>query len=193
MNSSYGDTDSDHKLVEAIQMGDESAFRMVFEKYQPFLCAVAADIVKSHDTGKDIVQDVFLRIWIRRQNWHPVVSLKAYLYRSVCNESLNTIKQQKNRQKTQNQYVLDVTVRNPVSAPAYGEDVSDMQKLSKWVWEIAQEMPERRYLIFTLHKLHGLTYDEISTALEVAPKTVENQIGKAYDFIRSKLKHGIED
>lgn len=187
--SGYGNNNLDHveekQLVKLIRKGDEEAFKKIYYAYFAPLCSIAVRYLGSYDSGKEVVQDVFLGIWEKRENWYPE-GLKSYLYRSVYNRSINAIKQDKSRMDALKRYQLEA-----VSSVSIQQNEADKKEISKMVWDAINKLPKRRYLIFTLHKSHGLTYREIAESLEISEKTVENQMGRALKFLRKEL-HSVD-
>ena len=169
--------------IDGIQNGDERAFEEMFRAYYPQLCRFAAEYVDSANRARDLVQDVFLRIWDRRAEWTVRRSLRAYLYRAVRNRALNAVRHRDTRHDAQEdlEYTTDGrerrTAADAVHAGALSEEVDDA----------IQNLPERRRTAFLLHRRHGFTYKEIACAMGITPKTVENQIGRALKALRDEL------
>jgi RNA polymerase sigma-70 factor (family 1) len=175
------DQSEEKHLVKLVRKGDEESFRKIYLAYYAPLCSIAVRYLGSYDSGKEVVQEVFLGIWEKRENWYPE-GLKSYLYRSVYNRCLNAINQDKSRMDALNKYQLEA-----VASMSIQQSDTDTKKLSKIVWDAINKLPKRRYLIFTLHKTHGLTYREIAESLCISEKTVENQMGRALKFLRKEL------
>jgi len=169
--------------VEKIRDGDETAFEKMFRAYYPQLCRFAAEYVDAPSHAQDLVQDVFLRIWNRRADWTVRRSLKAYLYQAVRNRALNHIRQQDTKHDAENdlEYTADGS-EHRTAADTYYKNT-----LSEKVDDAIDELPERRRMAFLLHRRHGFTYKEIACIMDITPKTVENQIGRALTSLRKKL------
>ncbi|MGM0545504.1 MAG: RNA polymerase sigma factor [Bacteroidota bacterium] len=167
--------------AENIKKGDERAFEKLFFEYFQDLTRYAIQITASQSQAKDIVQEVFYKLWKGRKQWQIRSSLKAYLYRAVHNEALNHIDRHSNRQETREQLaILKSKKANP-------ESFNPSSKLVDNIWEIVSELPERRQSVFVLHRKHGLSYKEIAQVLNIRRKTVENHMGHALDDIRRKM------
>jgi len=176
-------TERERNWIENIRRGDESAFEELFRAYYPQLCRFAAGYVDSEGHARDLVQDVFLRIWERRTDWTVRQSLKAYLYRAVRNRALNHVRRQNTKNGVENdlEYTTD-DAEHRTAADAYHENT-----LSNEVDEAIADLPERRRMAFLLHRRHGFTYKEIACIMNITKKTVENQIGRALKSLREKL------
>lgn len=173
----------DRVLAREIRDNSREAFKQLFFRYHKDLCSVAAQITKCTDRARDVVQEVFLRLWRNRQSWQINSSVKAYLYRAVWNEALNAKEQQKRRRELKQEFFHLPSENDPVLY-----DISDKSgKLIKEIWQVVSEMPERRRFVFTLHRKEGLSYKEISRVMDITRKTVENHMGLALKEIRESI------
>jgi RNA polymerase sigma-70 factor, ECF subfamily len=183
MKSSKKSTINEKELIRSIQEGNDDAFKTIYSKYYVFLCAVATDVLGSSDDCKDVVQEVFLGIWKRRQHWRPEGPLKPYLYRSVYNRALNYINKEKSKKRVLDHY--SISRADSPDQPIYELEIKE---LSQEMWKVIKQLPKRRYLIFILHKVHGLKYKEVADTLGISIKTVDNQMGLALKFLRDELE-----
>jgi RNA polymerase sigma-70 factor (family 1) len=173
---------SEQEIVGAIKQGNERIFEETFRKYYQSLCNYANSILKEMDESEEIVQNLFLSIWEKRSDLEITISLKSYLYRAVHNHCLNRIKHLKIREEYQ-QYATSFY-------DASYESVSQTimkNELEQKIEEAIKKLPEQCRLIFRMSRFEELKYNEIAEQLELSPKTVENQIGKALKFLRIEL------
>lgn len=177
-------SDRDSRWTERIQKGDEQAFEELFREHYSELCGFAADYLSSVDRARDVVQDTFLEIWRRRGDIKIKSSIKSYLYQSVRNRALNEIR----KLKTKSEYLEAVKSETEGREKRTAINKIEMSKLSDEVNEAISELPERRRMAFLLHRRHGFTYKEVAQIMGIAPKTVENQIGRALKSLRSQLE-----
>lgn len=169
-------------LVRRISEGDKEAFETLFYKYYARLCVFSNTYVRSIDTSRDVVQDVYIKIWDNRENFHITQSLKAYLYQAVRNQSLNYL--EKNSQKLRLQD--DLTKLREIESAEHETELNT-EELSEKIWKLVDQLPERRRTIFILYRKHGLSYKEIGEVMDISRKTVENQMGRSLKFIREQL------
>ena len=89
--------DSEYELMQRLSAGNEDAFGELFGRYYPRVCAFVGCIVKEESTAEDIAQDIFLKIWERRDIFQGrVASFNGYVYRMARNAALNAIRQMTN-------------------------------------------------------------------------------------------------
>lgn len=173
---------SEQEIIGAIREGNERIFEETFRKYYQSLCNYANSILKEMDEAEEVVQNLFLSIWEKRSDLEISISLKSYLYRAVHNHCLNRIKHLKVREEYQ-QYAVNFY-------DASYESVSQTvmkNELETKIEEAIKKLPEQCRLIFQMSRFEELKYHEIAEQLELSPKTVENQIGKALKILRVEL------
>lgn len=173
----------EREWVEKIRAGNEQAFREMFRAHYSKLCGFAADYLNSVDRARDIVQDVFLKVWRQREEWEVHTSLKSYLYQAVRNRALNEIRRSETKDRFESYKKHTAKELDQRTAA----DTFHMRNLSEDVEKAISDLPDRRRMAFLLHRRHGFTYKEIARIMEISPKTVENQIGRALKTLRDQL------
>jgi RNA polymerase sigma-70 factor (ECF subfamily) len=173
---------SDKVTIRLLKNGDEKTFEQVFKNNFKILHTYACTILKNESIAEEIVQNVFFKIWEKREQMPEEISLKAYLYRAVHNESLNHLKHVKVKSRYQlhavsmaEQYELSSSKKIMIS------------ELEKNLGDALNELPEQCRTIFQLSRFNDLKYREIADELKISVKTVENQMGKALKLLRAKL------
>ena len=172
----------DHaQSAERVRHGDRSAFEILFRAYSVPLCAFALRYVKMPEVAEEIVQDIFLKIWVNRENWRPR-NVKSYLYGAVRNKALDHLAHQKVVQEWKGNayHALETATSTPQHALQYEE-------LAAAIHEGIECLPERTRLVFILSRQHGLRYKEIASALGISVKTVEAQMSRAFRLLQTHL------
>lgn len=176
--------------VEQIRLGSHEAFKVLFYEYYPKLFWFVRRYVQIEDTADEIVKELFVELWERRERFVIHSSMKAYLYAAARNRALNYIRANKSRSK----YLTLQNIENEELMLIKSGDINPSQQLEQKELEDAvhdaiESLPGRCKLIFTLHRDNSLTYSEIANVMEISPKTVENQMSKALKVLRAKLSH----
>lgn len=169
-------------IVQAIRQGDERVFESLFRNHYQPLCRYATTLINDPDEAEEIVQQVFIQIWERREALEINLSIQAYLYKAVRNSSLNKIKHGKVRRL----YAEEVTALTSQSEPA--SEMTFQNELQKQIHSAIESLPEQCRIIFKLSRFEELKYAEIAEHLSISVKTVENQMGKALKIMREQLK-----
>ncbi|WP_317130302.1 RNA polymerase sigma factor [Changchengzhania lutea] len=140
----------------------------------------ANSLVSNESQAEDIVQNVYIKTWEKRNYLNEKFSIKSFLYKSVYNEYIDQYR--KNRAVTllEKKYIeaLDVIVE---------EDYTVLEKLYLLVQKEIQNLPPKCKRVFLLSKQEGLSNIEISEYLNVSTKTVEAHITKAFCLIRERV------
>jgi RNA polymerase sigma-70 factor (family 1) len=150
-----------------------------FRFYEP-LCQYAFTFVKEQAACEDIVQDIFLRIWEKKQDLIGKPDLQYYLYTAVRNNCLTWLEKQR---KDPSVYLLTDDIADE-EATLPGEPIpeKDMTSLLKKAFD---QLPPKCREVFALSRISGLSYQQISDVLGISIKTVENQVGKALKILRA--------
>ncbi|PHI21719.1 RNA polymerase sigma-70 factor [Lewinellaceae bacterium SD302] len=174
--------ETDEELMQLLRSGDSSGLDGLFRRYYDSLCRLSLRIIKDADSAEDVVQEFFLSVW-KKRNVLPEIDLVApYLKRSVRNRSLNFLRDQK-RIPTGEESELPVLA----TTKEWASEKIELEELRERVDLAINSLPERCRLIFVLHKFGGMKQKEIAVALNISVKTVENQMGRAYQHLRSLL------
>lgn len=172
-------------LAKRLISGDAKAYDFLMETYYQNLCAYAYSLIHEHSTAEDIVQNVFVEIWVKRKNINPALSIKSYLYRSVYNGFIDQYRKNKPVVYLEKKYLEALELETESSAEQLEEKVSLLKK------EI-EKLPKKCKHIFLLNKKEGLTHLEIAEYLGISTKTVEGHITRAYKILSEKVKTKIE-
>lgn len=171
-------------LFEQIRNGDRVAYEQLFKQHYTALVRFARDIVRDTDTAEDLVQEVFVKIWERKESIYITTSLKAYLYMAVKNHCLNKLRVE------QKHAFMDESLADDLRFSSNSTDEeSNTIKLEQHIKSALDKLPPRCALIFKLSRFEHKTYKEIAEVLELSVKTVENQMGKALQMMRTNLSH----
>lgn len=172
------------RLVNLVAEGSETAFEGLFKAHFKSLHAYARVMLEDDMLAEEAVQQVFFRIWERKQQFSVHTSVKAFLYRAVYNECMNYLKRQKTKaghaDYAMHIHKTEAGYESPLMRIERTELESELQKAMN-------ELPEQCRNIFYMSRFDELKYREISEQLGLSVKTVEAQMGKALKILRKKL------
>lgn len=169
--------------IFTVGQGVEDLFEQVFKSHFKSLHAYACTIMRDPMPAEEIVQNIFLKLWEKKEDITIKENISVYLYRAVHNESLNYLRHRKVRSAYQS-YAMRQHKQTEQEKPA--EKVV-MKELEKKLEIALQELPEQCRTIFQLSRFEDLKYREIADKLGLSVKTIENQMGKALKLLRLKL------
>ncbi|MCW9707566.1 RNA polymerase sigma-70 factor [Fodinibius salsisoli] len=165
-----------------ISNSDRKALNSLFRSLYPGLINFAAKYNSNRAIIRDIVQESFVALWENRSRIDPNGSVKAYLYKTVRNKSLNYIRDHSKETVGLEDYEPLVTD----SSFNIGSSDKKEQKLSDLMRKWIEELPGRQREAFRLSRFEGLDHDEIAGVMEVSPNTVNNHIVAALKFLRER-------
>ncbi|MEO9853573.1 MAG: RNA polymerase sigma-70 factor [Reichenbachiella sp.] len=163
---------------------DDASFETLFRDSFEVLNNIAYTVVKDKDVSKDIVQQVFYKLWNSRGHLTINTSIRSYLHRAVINTALNHLEKHKRMIPSQEEQLINSGGASHTNVL----DQLDHDELESALHEAIDELPPRCRLVFTLSRFEGLTNNEIADRMDTTTKTVENQMGKALKHLRGSLK-----
>jgi len=170
-------------ILDGIAESDEIAFEGLFKSHFADLCMYATRFVDEIENAEEIVQDIFFNLWTNRTKLNINTSIKAYLYTSVRNTCLNLIKHKKVESKYREYFS-----RQLQQDELQEEDWMRGDELHDKITDTIEKLPPERKKVFIMSRFENLKYKEIAEELNISIKTVENQMGKALQFLREELK-----
>ena len=158
----------------------KEAYNQLFESSYSSLCNYAYAIVKDYDEAEDIVQGVFVNFWNNENKEEIEAKAKHYLVRAVKFKCIDYQRKEIVKRKHEKEmiHVTDIWEE---------EEETENTRLKDTLMLAISELPEKTRAVFMMSKLDGLSYKEIAEELEISPKTVENQMGRAFRHLREKL------
>lgn len=172
-------TSSDKLLLKGLIEGNEKAFLTIFNTYRKEIYAYSLSILKSQTYAEEIVQEVFLKIWIKRKDLDMSLALKPYLIVITKNMCLNFLKKAAYDIKMREEvFYQSQKSFNPFYTGIHEKELDDIQK------KALDLLPPRRRLIFEMSRNEGKSYKEISQELGISLNTVKSQMNKALETLR---------
>jgi RNA polymerase sigma-70 factor (ECF subfamily) len=168
-------------LLARLRQGDASAFDAIFRAWYGPLVGTAERMLRDRAVAEELVQDVMLELWRRRETLAADGSAQAYLFQATRNRVLNHLRHRKIEQRSEPEIIADSSPSPPADA-AVAEGELDVA-----VQRAVQSLPDRCREVFELSRVHGLKYAEIARQLGISVKTVEAQMGKALRTLRERL------
>ena len=172
---------SDRELLERLKNGDTAAFDTIFRTWYGPLVGTAERMLRDRAVAEELVQDVMLELWRRRETLAPDGSAQAYLFQATRNRVLNHLRHLRIEQRS------EPDVRGESSVTPQADAVLAQQELDVAVQQAVRSLPDRCREVFELSRVHGLKYAEIASTLGISVKTVEAQMGKALRMLRERL------
>jgi RNA polymerase sigma-70 factor (family 1) len=175
--------DEERFIFARMVEGDEEAFRFFFEKYYTDLCNFVNIYLNDPIMAEDVVQDIYVYFWNKKENIRIETSVKSYLLKASKNKSLNYLRNEKNRLA-----IYEKLANESATSYEIPEDREDDFRKQAIIEKAIASLPVKCREIYILSKEKKLTYNEISNELGISVKTVENQMGNALKKLREFLR-----
>lgn len=159
--------------------GLSDKFEEMYKAHYKMLRGAAYNVTGDADSAHDIVQEVFMKLWHRREELDAIMNQKAYLMRAVINSSITYLENNKNKQR-----LGELKIDSQTSS----ETRIMLKELEVRVQGALDALPPKCKAIFVLSRFEGLKNKEIAETLGLSLKTVENQMGIALKKMRDDLK-----
>jgi RNA polymerase sigma-70 factor (family 1) len=168
--------------LRKISGGDEQAFRDLYQRYDAELFPFLRKLSRSERDAQEIIQEIFIKIWLSRDRLNEIEQPRAYIFRAAANTSHNWLKRNLVAQKAEQEHYLSI---------AGNTDNIELQlsarELQVLLHRIIAEMPEQRRRIYLMHRQQGMKVNEIAAELQISASTVKNTLSIAVKNIREKL------
>lgn len=176
-------------LIRRVKKGDKVAFDELYKLHYPALRTYAGMLLRDEE-AEDVVQDVFLNVWLRKEGLDDSLSFKSYLFRSVYNTTLNIIK---HRRYTDNYRSIYEKGIEEMAYDYYDPDSCDvirrlyLYEMQADIDSAINSLPPKCRDVFSLSYLQDMPSKEISEKLGISLRTVDNHIYAALKQLREKL------
>jgi len=179
----YIHSEEEDAQLAAVARGDKFAFEQLYDRYAGGLEKYIYFITRSKEVTEEIIQDVFIRIWQKREQLPELDSFRAYLFRIARNQVISWLRSARPRHKI---VELDESLAGGSRADA--DHLVLYNQYYKMVLDAIALLPERKKEVFLLSLEEDLTLDEIARRLHLTKSTVKQHLYSATTSIRDYLK-----
>ncbi|MGV8134864.1 MAG: RNA polymerase sigma-70 factor [Mangrovibacterium sp.] len=172
-----------NEIVRALGKDKKEALDELFGYYYPRLFAFAKGFLKIEDDIDDLLQEVFISIWLNRHEIKNPESFNAYIFTATKNNIVSYF-----RKKIKEKEFLNKLQELTIAKDFIAQERIEYNELKQKVDQLIEKLPEKRKLIYKLSKEDGFSNKEISEKLGISVKTVEDHMTHAMRFLRENLK-----
>lgn len=165
----------------------ESRFSEIFREHEHRLYQLVFRLTKSDQYAKDIIQEVFLKLWEGRRELHHIQNLEAWLYRLTENKTIDFL-----RKASADRRLKQAIWDNLQQIVNEAESWVSAREYNQIIQRAIDELPPQRKLIYQMHKDEGMNYREIADELRISRHTVKNQLFSAVQTIRRFLAKSVK-
>lgn len=175
---------SDKALFDRIALGDEAAFEQLFHAYSTIVPRIIYRIVKSEAAVPDLVQEVFLHLWLGRAKLADVEDPALWIYRITYNRAYMHIRRELSQQRTTDQLSQD-----QLTYSATTEHTVDYRETARLIQQAIRNLAPQPRRIYEMSRVHGMKPQEIAEALDISIQGVRNSLTRSAKLIRDDLAH----
>lgn len=172
----------ENRLQQELSQGSEKAFEETFQTYFKVLTVFAKKFVNDLDIAEDLVQEVLLKLYENRSAIQFHTSLKAFLYQSVRNKSIDYLRST----KTKSEHHDQIKLLNQAESADWS-DTMEQTELEERIANAIATLPEQCQLVFRMSRFDGKRNQEIADELKISKRTVETQVSNALKRLRKEV------
>lgn len=170
---------TESQQLEALKAGDHAMFNFFYEKYSLQLYRRLLNMVQVDVIAEELLQELFTKVWERREQLDPLQSFKAYLYRIAERLVYDHYRRLTREAKLERDFVLVSTeLYNPI------EESLHIKEGRRLVQQALDHLPKQQRRVFTLCKLEGRSYEEVSKLLGISTASINTHISRASKTVR---------
>jgi len=171
------------RLLREAGKGNEASFTQLFYAYKDKLYGFVLRMNANPQAAEDIVQDVFLKIWERRESLAEIENFNAFIFRVSRNHTLNHM-----RHMARETLVRMESSKRHDAAPPLPDETLMYNNLRQTLSAIVATLPRQQKAVYQLSREARLRQDEIATRLDISLPTVKNHLSQALRTIREKMR-----
>lgn len=180
----HTDFSSEQQLFRRVSEGDRNAFRLVFDLYNGRLTTFIYRLTKSETIAAELVQDIFVKLWVRRSQLADLNNAQAYLFTMASNRTIDHLRKVSAESRMLDELWARVEHLNEATEETYNaKECNDL--INKAVVQLSPQKQK----IFRLSRYEGLKHEEIADYLNLSKSTVKNHLVETLRHIRSYLHH----
>lgn len=176
-----GDTTTertDEALMQAYQMGDQQAFRVLFDRYAPRLMRLMQRQISNTDDARDLVQQTFLQLHRARNDFREGAPLRPWIYTIALNLRRSYFRRARVHQP------LDLDAPDPQPLP---EHMLERRQVAAQVRAALEQLPESQRRVIELHWLEGMMFPEVARSVDASVSAVKVRAHRGYKRLRKIL------
>ncbi|WP_341225127.1 RNA polymerase sigma-70 factor [uncultured Arcticibacterium sp.] len=164
-------------VIQKVAEGNTKAFSQLYDHYREPGLRFVTSIVKDNEEAENMLQEVFIKIWSRRDQINPELNFNAYLYTCLKNMAFDHLKKMDKNQQMLNQYLIKAKESNSTDTDIEEEKIDILLSAMS-------TLPKKRKRILELILEDGKSYQEIAEIMRISKNTVKNQLVKAKQYLR---------
>ncbi len=183
LGTSQSTMQDEKSILKRLKAGNMDAFDIIYRKYSKKLYSFTFSLLKDHDQSEELVQDVFVTLWAKREQINTDLQFENYIF-TICYNSARKFFRRKRVEHRVKDYLLK---NSPESIPETTNTVI-YNELMQLIDRTVEKLPPKRKAVFKMSRQEGKQIKEIAAKLEISSHTVESHLSKALKFIKEELE-----
>jgi len=175
-------TDNEKMMFCLISGGDETAFRELFERYRNKVFYIARKLLKSESCAEDVLQEIFIKIWVHKEKLSDIENFNAYLNTLIRNHIYNRLR----KQACEESFIRE-TINHDTNNPDNTFDTVLLHELQNMLHEAIHQLPPQQKKVFELSRIERLKHKEIAEMMHISKETVKKHMMEALRTIKIYL------
>lgn len=175
---------TDEQLLELLKAGNEAAFTELFHRYDNRIYFFTLKMIKDEETAREITQEIFIKIWERRDRLNNIENPQAYILTIAANHTLSRIRKQLSEKKMLER--LATLMKEKIENST--DDQILFRESETLVTQAVKRLPAQQQKVYHLSREQGYNYAEIAEIMDISPNTVRNHLVEARRSIRLYLE-----
>lgn len=171
-------------LLNRLSKNDEHAFRLIFHAFSDRVYSFSLRLTRSQETAEEMVQEVFLKIWINRTSLAAIENFHAYLYTITRNLAFNTLKRMSVEEKAKT-----ILQREQTDIHSDTEETVIHRDYQQLLNRAISHLPPQQRLVYSLCHQEGLRYEEVAQRLNISRLTVKTHMQQALRTLKAQFAH----
>lgn len=165
-----------------VTTGDERAFRQLFQLFSSTVYSFSLKLTRSPVQAEEIVQEVFLKLWIHRERLQRIDNFSAYLFTATKHHAFNVLKHRAIEERAKK-----ILHKEQVDSHCDTEDTVVLRDYQQFLDQAISDLPPQQRLVYRLCHLEGLRYEEVARKLNISSLTVKTHMHQALRTIKSQF------
>lgn len=178
-------------LIDKLKQKDETAFKTIVETWQDMVFNTALGIVQSTEDAEDVSQEVFVQVYESIHSFKGEAKFSTWLYRIVLTKSMDHLRKKKRKKRfAYIQSLFGINNEIIYDPPDFNHPgvALDKKETSALLFKTIDKLPENQKIAFILHKVEGLSYQEICEVMDTTLSSVESLLHRAKNNLKKHLE-----
>ena len=178
-------------LIEQLKQGNEAAFKTIVETWQDMVYNTALGIIQNAEDAEDISQEVFVQVYESIHTFKGEAKFSTWLYKITVTKTMDHIRRKKRKKRfafIQSLFGANDEIAHDPPDFHHPGVVLDKKETAAELFKAIEQLPENQKIAFTLNKLEGLNYQEVSEIMNTTVPSIESLLHRAKNNLKKLLE-----